>query len=232
MRSEIAFDVLGKASAVLFADRAKMLRELIRIVMAVESEPADKYYVAIGIDPSKIPAGINVPVGPSWLRLILWLLRLGAGLPAAAIPDVVSLYSNWSIVSGGRDPLTPRIAQWFYYWLRQIDLPARNRRARSASEAFQRRTQFRGDRRNWRKNSERASSYSAIITPDLAAEYLKTLSKHPDRDRALHGLMKFRGMLAQAAPKELAELTAEYLIPKEEDDDDEYSGPFPKRSST
>src|SRR5574341_693792 len=36
--------------------------------------------------------------------------------------------------------------------------------------------------------------------------------------------MKFRGTLAQAAPKELAELTADYLLPKEEDEED--SGPF------
>ena len=44
VRSEIAQEMLDKASAVLFADRAKILRELSRIVMAVESEPADNYY--------------------------------------------------------------------------------------------------------------------------------------------------------------------------------------------
>ena len=94
-----------------------MLRELIRIVMAVESEPAGKYYAAVGIDPRKIPAGITVPAGPSWGRLIWWLLKTGAAVPAPAIPDVVSLYTNWSIVLGGKDPLTPSIAKWFYYWL-------------------------------------------------------------------------------------------------------------------
>src|SRR5439155_8302480 len=73
VRSEIAAEMLDKTSAILFADRAKMLRELIRIVMAVESEPAGKFYAGVGIDPRKIPAGITVPAGPSSLRLILWL---------------------------------------------------------------------------------------------------------------------------------------------------------------
>jgi hypothetical protein len=121
VRSEIAVEMLDKASAVLFADRAKLLCELIRIITAVESEPADKYYAAAGIDPRKIPPGINVPVGPSWARLIHWLLKMGVGVPAPAIPDVVSLYSNWSIVWRGVDPFTPRIVDRFYYWLSQID---------------------------------------------------------------------------------------------------------------
>lgn len=226
VRSESALDVLGKASAVLFTDRAKMLRELIRIVMAVEGEPAAKYYVAAGIDPRKIPAGISVPVGPSWLRLIVWLLRLGTGLPAAAIPDAVSLYSNWSIVAGGKDPLSPRIAQWFYYWLRQIDSPVESAGAGRLPRPFNGEL---GSPERGALAEELRTGFLLLSNhvPDLAAEYLKTLSKQPYRDRALRGLMKFRGMLAQAAPKELAELTAEYLIPKE-DDDDEYSGPFPE----
>jgi hypothetical protein len=63
-------------------------------------------------------------------------------------------------------------------------------------------------------------------TPDLAADYLKKLREHPYPRRALIGLLKFRGSLAQAAPKELAELTADYLLPKKEDEEDEYDGPF------
>jgi hypothetical protein len=67
------------------------------------------------------------------------------------------------------------------------------------------------------------------LTPNLAAEYLNTLRKNRYRDHAMRELLKFRGALAQAAPKELAELTADYLLPKEEKDDeheDEYNSPF------
>ncbi|MBZ5565002.1 MAG: ATP-binding protein [Acidobacteriia bacterium] len=227
VRSEIAVEMLDKASAALFAVRARLLRELIRIVMAVESDPVDKYFAAAGIDPRKIPAGINVPVGPSWARLILWLIKTGVGVPAPAIPDVVSLYSNWSIIWGGKDPWTPRIVEWFYYWLSQIDTSRIMARSKNRPRAF-----------NDELDSEQVGRLAEDLRtgfllfcnhrPNLAAEYLKSFSKHPYRHHALRALLKFRGALAQAAPKELAELTADYLLPKEDKEDEEYSGPFPE----
>jgi hypothetical protein len=226
VRSEIAAETLEKASPSLFEDRAKILRELIRIVMAVESEPAGKYYAALGIDPKKIPAGINIPAGPSWMRLILWLLETGVGVPAAAIPDIVSLYWNWSLVLAGKDPLTPTIVRWFYYWLSEINAPP------DMTGGEKRRRRFNGE-----LTSEQISNMAEELrtgfvvlcnhTPDLAAEYLKKSREHPYPDRALSGLLKFRGSLAQAAPKELAELTADYLMPKKEDNEEgDDGGPF------
>ncbi len=227
VRSELAREMLDKASAVLFADRAKMLRELIRIVMAMESEPADKYYAALGLDPRNIPAGITIPVGPSWARLILWLLNIGVGVPAPAIPDVVALYFNWSIIWAGKDPLTPRIVEWFYYWLSQINTP------REIPSAEKRPRPFNGELTSGQIGKMAEDLRTGFLLfcnhkPNLAAEYLKTLSKHPYRDQALSELLKFRGSLAQAAPKELADLTADYLLPKDDEEDDEYNGPFPE----
>ena len=46
-------------------------------------------------------AALNTPHGPAWFRLIMWLLALGDRLPAAAIPDVASLYFDWSLVHLG-----------------------------------------------------------------------------------------------------------------------------------
>lgn len=225
VRSEIAVEVLDKSRAVLFADRAKLLRELIRIVSAVESEPAGKYYAAVGIEPSKIPAGIIVPVGPSWGRLIWWLLKTGVGIPAPAILDVVSLYTNWSIVFGGRGPFTPRMTEWFYYWLKQIDAPREIVSAESRGQPF--------DGALTSKElgmlaEELRTGFLLFCnhTPTLAAEYLQAVGKNPYRDHALRALLKFRGSLAQAAPKELAELTADYLMPKADEDEDDDGGPF------
>lgn len=225
VRSEIAVEMLGKASAVLFADRAKVLRELIRIVSAVESEPAGKYYAAAGVDPSKIPAGIMIPSGPSWGRLIWWLLKTGTGIPAPAILDVVSLYTNWSVVFGGKDPFTPCMVQWFYYWLLQIDSP------REIVSAERRAQPFNGELTSKEIGAlaeELRTSFLLFCnhTPTLAAQYLQSLGKHPYRDQALRALLKFRGSLAQAAPKELAELTADYLMPKVYEDEDDRRSPF------
>ncbi len=224
VRSEIAVEMLGKASAVLFADRAKMLRELIRIVSAVESEPAGKYYAASGVDPSKIPAGIMIPAGPSWGRLIWWLLKTGTGIPAPAILDVVSLYTNWSVVFGGNDPFTPSMVQWFYYWLSQIDTPCEIVSAEKRAQPF-----------NGELTSKDIGALAEELrtsfllfcnhAPALAAQYLQFVGKHPYRDHALRTLLKFRGSLAQAAPKELAELTADYLMPEVDEDEEDHS-PF------
>ncbi len=228
VRSEIAGEMLDKASATLFLDRAKLLRELIHIVMAVESEPAGKYYSAMGIDPRMIPAGINVPAGPSWSRLLMWLLKTGVGIPAAALADVVLLYTNWSIVYGGRDWLTPVIVPWLYYWLSQIDP------ALGVVSADERPKPFKGELKSDEvgKLAEDLTTgflLSCNHTPDLAVKYLKSFSNRPYPERALRSLLKFRGLLAQAAPKELAELTAKYLMPKgDEEDEEEYSGPFPE----
>ncbi len=64
--------------------------------------------------------------------------------------------------------------------------------------------------------------------PHHAVEYLKALAKHPYPDQAFRALMKFRGALAQAAPKELAELTSAYLMPQrdENEEDENDGGPF------
>jgi hypothetical protein len=219
VRSEIAADILEKASPALFADRAKMLRELIRIVMAVESEPAGKYYAALGIDPKKIPAGINFPTGPSWMRLILWLLKTGVRLPAAAIPEVVSLCWNWSLVLSGKDPLTPAIMRWFYYWLSELNAPPVETGGEKRPRLFY------GELTSEQRSSMAEELRTGFLvfcnhTPELAADYVKKLREHPYPDRALSGLLQFRGSLAQAAPKELAELTADYLMPKKEDEED------------
>ena len=82
VRSEVGRELLTRVSSLLLANRASMLRELIRIVMAVEVEPASKRFAAIGVDPAIIPASLNVPSGPSWHRLIAWLLSLGEALPS------------------------------------------------------------------------------------------------------------------------------------------------------
>ena len=104
VRSEIGAELLTRASGYLLDNGAEGLRELIRLVMAVDADTGAKWFSALGFDPKLIPANLNVPSGPSWSRLIIWLLALGDSLPAAAIPDVVDLYNAWSMGMLGQDP--------------------------------------------------------------------------------------------------------------------------------
>ena len=220
VRSEIASEALNKASAHLLADRARILRELIRIVMAVESVSAARCYGRLGIDPRMIPSGFSVPNGPSWLRLILWLLKIGANLPAAAIPEVVALYTNWSVVVGAQDPCARYIVRWFHQWLMEIN---------RMPEGEEPRRPFNGEIDQIGRLAEDLQTGFLLLAshaPDLAAAYLNSLKEHPYGDRVREGILKFRGTLAQGAPKELAELTAELLLPKQGEEDEDRQGPL------
>ncbi len=213
VRSEIGTELLTRASGFLLAERASMLRELIRIVMAVEVEPASKLFAAVGVDPATIPASLNVPSGLAWHRLILWLLSLRDGLPAAAIPDVVDLYTVWSSGRLGRDALTPLLTQWFYHWLTEIEAVRDFETFRDCREPFG--GEIDHDRIASLESNLRTGFLSFCNrTPEFAVEYLRLLGQRRHNDDVVRSILKFRGSLAQAAPAELTELTATALIPK------------------
>jgi len=159
------------------------------------------------------------------VRLIMWLLSVGAQIPALAVPDVVSLYFNWSLILMGKDFLTPVIIQWFYHWLSQLQAPLQLQPGGKRVQPFNGELSS-GDIKRMTDDLRTGFLLFCNLAPNLAADYLNKLKEHPYRDNAIRELLKFRGTLAQAAPKELAELTAEYLFPKEDDEEDDYEGPF------
>jgi len=67
-------------------------------------------------------------------------------------------------------------------------------------------------------------------TPELASQYVKSFEGRKHAERSILQLLKFRGSLAQAAPKELADATIRALIPPEADPDDNH-GPGMKGHS-
>lgn len=227
VRSEVGSELLKRASGLLLADRASLLCELIRILMAVEVEPASKFFATIGLDPAIFPASLNVPSGPSWFRLIYWLLSLGQSLPEAAIPDVVDLYTAWFNGTLGHDPLTPLLLQWLYNWLTEIET------ARYAENYHDLRQPFAGEIDHDQIESLESDLRTAFLlfcnqTPALAVEYLRKLGQRRHNDNVVRRILKFRGSLAQAAPEELAELTAAALIPKRRHDERQYRREFEK----
>jgi energy-coupling factor transporter ATP-binding protein EcfA2 len=217
VRSEAATDVLTKARVLLLADHGHLLRELIRVVKAVEVMPAADLFAAAGVDPAIIPRHLNAPRGPSWFRLIMWLLQLGEDLPSPAIPDVVDLYTDWSLGGLGIDPLTPRLLPWLHRWLTEIE------EARNTENVWRERAPFGGDLGGANLRDLETNLRTAFVSfcnrvPALAAEYLQSLMGRRRNEEAVKAILKFRGQLAQAAPAELAELTARALIPQREED--------------
>ena len=214
VRSEIGPELLARVSGFLFANRASMLRELIRIVMAVDVESASKRLAAIGGDPATIPASLNIPSGPSWHRLIAWLVNLGETLPVPAMPDVVDLYTAWAFGTLGLDPLTPLLMQRLYRWLTEIE---------ASRDAATFREPFGGEIDYDRMKSLESDLRNGFLlfchrTPALAVEYLQSLGQRRHNENTVRSILKFRGSLAQAAPAELAELTATALVQKRQPD--------------
>lgn len=216
VRSEAAADALTRASELLLVDHARLLRELIRTVKAVEVIPAAQLLAALGVDPSVVPPHLNMPHGPAWFRLIMWLLALGNRLPAAAIPDVASLYFDWSLSIGGRDPLTPLLLPWIHRWLNAIE---DSRETESAREYV---APFSGDLDGANLTDLEDSLRTGFVafcdrTPTLAGSYLEAVMRRQCNERAVEAILRFRGRLAEAAPAQLAALTAAALIPTSED---------------
>jgi GNAT superfamily N-acetyltransferase len=225
VRSEIGEELLNRASGYLLDDKAKGLQELIRLVMAIDANTGTKWFSALGFDPKFIPANLNVPGGPSWSRLILWLLALGDTLPAAAIPDAVDLYIDWSMGMLGQDPLTRLLVPWLYKWLMEIG------GANAVGYLRRRQSPFNGELTQQQIGalaSDLRMGFLAFCNrcPELAKSYLEFLRGSEYGEHTLRGIIKNSGALSQAAPKELAEITADLLIPKGEEEEDDDRDPL------
>ncbi|MDI7134212.1 hypothetical protein QMO42_07290 [Pseudomonas aeruginosa] len=211
-RSEAAEALLQRASPELLANGAALLRELIRTVMAVDVLPAAEVFSAAGVDPSLIPAWINVPRGQAWTALIIWLLGTGDSVPNEAIPEVVQLYAAFSVGTLGTTDITPFTTRQIYRWLRLME-PRDVTSTSSENSVFWAHLERDGIQ-SLKSNLRDAFLLFARTTPDLAAEYLTAVMKSEHNEDIVRCILKMRGTLAQAAPAELANLTAQALIAK------------------
>lgn len=212
VRSEAGAPMLQRASPALQENRATLLRELIRTVLAVEVVPASTAFSAAGVDPALIPESLNIPRGPAWLALIVWLLSLGDGVPTAAIPEIVELYTTFSIGSFGATDITPLTTRCLYGWLRLMEPRDAMPQPRDGPMFWEglEREQIQSLKFDLRSGFV----MFARSTPELAAEYLNAVARSEHNDELVRSILKMRGTLAQAAPAELADLTAQALVEK------------------
>jgi len=211
-RSEAAEALLQRASPELLANGAALLRELLRTVMAVDVVPASKAFAATGVDPALIPVSLNIPRGSAWTTLILWLLSIGDSAPSEAIPEIVELYTTFSVGTLGVTDITPFTTRQIYRWLRLME-PRDAMPAPSDGSVFWSHLDRDGVQ-SLRSDLRNAFIMFARTTPELAAEYLTAVAQSEHNEDIVRSILKLRGTLAQAAPAELADLTARALIAK------------------
>ena len=212
VRSEVGVDLLDRTSGSLLADRAGLLRELIRTVMAVDVRPASRMLAGIGIDTATILENWNVPSDLSWYRLIRWLLALGENLPAAAILDVTAFYVRWSSGTLGLDAITPKLLKWLHRWLVEIET------FRESEDFRQGRKLFGGELTREQVTALKSNLRTGFLlwchrVPDLASEYLRSLRHRRHDVETVSQVLQSSGSMARAVPSELAELTIAALLP-------------------
>lgn len=214
VHSEDADALLDRVSTRLLSNGASLLRELIRTAMAVDVEPASQLLVQLGVKPAQIPAGMFVPTGTSWVHLLLWLLKLGAKIPAQALGDVTDFYSKWMLGTFGYGPITPKLVTWLHAWLVELEgarAPGAEPLTYSGNFGYR-------EERGLLDKLRASFLLFASKRPDLAIDYVNRVRAYKHDRAAASSIMKFRGTLAQAAPKELAALTAESLIARQTND--------------
>jgi hypothetical protein len=214
-QSETALLLLDRESRRLLDNGAALLRELIRTVMAVDAEPASQRLSQLGIDSVQVPASMFVPTGTSWVHLLVWLLKLGAKVPAQALGDVTELYTNWMLGTFGQDPITPNLVTWLHAWLVELEDEGMSG---SPSRAYSGHLDY-NEMRRLAEKLRNSFLLFASKRPDLAIDYVNRVRAYQYDRGVVSSIMNFRGTLAQAAPKELAALTAENLIAEQKEDE-------------
>jgi hypothetical protein len=147
--------------------------------------------------------------------LIIWLLNVVSYLPVSTIPDVVKLFSTYIMGVVGSDWLTTRLLPVLLDWLFLIE-------GEHDTNPFGFKVNiFDGKLSEAEVKIIEDDCRTTFLlfcnrTPELAAKYLLSFVGREHRDEIRIEVLKTKGTLAQAAPKELADFALETLIPKEE----------------
>jgi hypothetical protein len=209
VRSEAALAALDLAAQDLLAEDGRLLQDLIRLTLAVDAQTLAELLAQAGQTPTEAMAQIVVPSGPSWNRLIVWLLTLGDRLPSKATPDAVTLWARWLQFTAGRGRSSAAIVRRFHGWLAQA-MDDKEAKARDDLSGFG--DSF--DKGLYAGGIEILRRYVvafAMAAPDLAAPYVERLRKLQYDSQSANDAVLDPGELPSAAPQALAALTFERL---------------------
>ena len=218
VRSEIGLPVLDRASKSLLANKGQLLKELLRVTFAVDSESGIKAYSSIGIELPSLPTDFFIPAAPSWLRLVLWTHTRMKEIPNEVIPDLADFYSRWSLAMFGQDPITPHLLAHLHEWLVEVESALHPDHFTGLRRPFGLAMSLENERE---LEASLRLNFLAFCrrVPELAEKYLRSVAARRPGDQIADEIMKFRGTAAQAAPVALADLTLRTLIPADDDED-------------
>lgn len=142
VRSEVAMDVLDKASASLLAGEGALLAELSTTIVAVETQATADVITLPAGSKVDLPRSYRTDVTGSSVLVLRWVLAHAAKVPMSAIGAVVELVEVQTFFLKMLPSLAERTARLLFGWLCQLDLrdtpvtiPGMDGRARWASDA-------------------------------------------------------------------------------------------------
>ncbi len=223
VRSELHTTLLSRVSDFLLDQPAHTLREFVSTIIAVDGTCATPSMA----DTPDILEGPYLPAAPSWVRLIRWLIPVAEVLPASAIPQVARLFIGWSASCGNGlranpcvNKLRSDIIEWLHRRLSEIEA------ARYPNDRRELCTPFGGALDREQIDALEANLRTAFLAlcdqhPSLASEYVQSqLSRGRQGLTVKSSIIRAPGMLAYAAPQEVAELVIATLISSDSEMDE------------
>jgi hypothetical protein len=223
-RSEQAFALLERLKTVLLESDGRRLSEIIRLMIAVDSEPLAKVIARVQ-PPNPVPSGASdliVPKGLGWTWLVLWLVVHARSLPTALIPDMSKVFQAWLISTQNESlPFNATIVELLFEWLALIEeamTPRMWRDPRDAPPSLNI-----GHLRDARDEIRMTVFAFAHLNPLAAERYLRGLDPDAARHYEMQDILRAPGTLLRAAPAALVDFALGAIIEKE-DPDNLYSG--------
>lgn len=211
-RSEVSSNLLEKAKDKLFAHDGALLRETIRTALAIEAVDGRPSLAAAGFDVALLDGPFFFPSNATWGRLIAFALHNSARLPTGALDDVLALFERFSTATLGTTPHTQAIVHQVFEWLRIVDAETAAPFERNQPAGLTTSMNW-GELYGFRATLRRILASFATSDPQIARQYLRDLIEQDSPEEAIKAVMHYRGKLAEAAPKELVDLTLRGLVP-------------------
>lgn len=221
-RSEDASTFFGRLAPVLLESGGRRLREVIRLMIAVESEPLAALIARVRPDIALPAAGggdFIAPKGPSWVPLVVWLTISAKSLPTELIPDAVKVFQAWLMTTHGHNhPINAQIVGILFDWLALVESRVTHRVYKDISEVP---PSLNIDHLDDVRIDIRMIAFTfANLNPAAAAQYLTAINSQTIAYHDQQTLLKSPGTLPEAAPGRFADFALASLI--EKDDPDRY----------
>jgi hypothetical protein len=219
-RAEHAFALFVNLAPVLLESDGRRLSEIIRLMIAVDSEPLAK--LVARLQPSiPVPAGAGdlvVPRGAGWVWLVLWLVTNAGSLPTALIPDAAKVFQAWLIsTQQPAYPFNGQIVECLFKWLAQIEEAMSYRIYRSIEDTP---PSLNIPHPQDVRDEIRMTAFSfAHLCPPAADRYLAGLDPDEVRHHEMQAILKAPGTLVRAAPAAMATFALGAIIEKDDPDD-------------